>query len=761
MSQDKILQLYEAAMKAYQEKSLDVAESISKQVLAKDPKYSKVLHLLGYIYKDRGQLQQAIQFIQASIREDEFNPIPFLDLGKILVLAGQHEHAALAFQESLKRNCQIPETWFCLGNLYMATNRPIEAIDSYVRTLRLDSSYIDAEANLEQLYFQESKWSELCQLLEQKLLLNPSNFAALANHGTSLLKLGKFRDSIAQFRSALQLSPQNPSVLFNLGSALLEFGDRAEAIVNYRSAILLKPDFAEAYSALGAIYRDNDEIEQARISFEKLIEIKPDFISAYMDLATLNKLQGKIQNAIACYRKVIDLDPGFTEAYIQLATIYHEEHRVADALNLYRIVYAKDSNQSLCVFHLSASGFVDQSSCFRELQFQIRELLNSSFTPLPEDILFLRCLWNFSNRCHTDSDAPFVLGSDVNFGNLSSYYSKVLDHLFDLYSLCRKSLLPRWLVYEGRSKRITLLSDYLEFLNAHPGGHSEYFQLIKNYQLSLLSSSVSRLDISDHLFSLSADIDEELWLISEKYQFPELDRVLSLQDSLLEQVSHNKVTHTNQSEFFRKTHLLEAQNFYMPKRDPCLHGASELYRVHSLIARTVEELPLIQQVVDLGYYSGGIFNAGLNPSLYCYCIEPSKHHSAWLSSSGVAQELSRVCDQCVRSFDEYLARLKLVSLENNESTVVVISFALQLFDYDQCLNILKVLKGLAYYLIIADDILNEYSDESILRLLASGDRMNLCHNYSRLLQDAGWKVEKKSYFYGVRYANGIIVAKSY
>ena len=68
MSQDKILQLYEAAMKAYQEKSLDVAESISKQILAKDPKYSKVLHLLGCIYKDRGQLQQAIQFIQASIR---------------------------------------------------------------------------------------------------------------------------------------------------------------------------------------------------------------------------------------------------------------------------------------------------------------------------------------------------------------------------------------------------------------------------------------------------------------------------------------------------------------------------------------------------------------------------------------------------------------------------------------------------------------------------------------------------------------------
>ena len=93
-------------------------------------------------------------------------------------------------------------------------------------------------------------------------------------------------------------------------------------------------------------------------------------------------------------------------------------------------------------------------------------------------------------------------------------------------------------------------------------------------------------------------------------------------------------------------------------------------------------------------------------------------------------------------------------------TAAVISFILQLFEYEQCLEILQRVKGFASHLVVTDDILNEDSEESILRLLSNGKRMNLCHNYQRLLSDAGWRIEKKWYFYGVRYASGIIVASA-
>ncbi|WP_236069787.1 tetratricopeptide repeat protein [Prochlorococcus marinus] len=116
MNQEEVMQQLQAAVQAYQSKDLDGAEAVFKQILAVNPKEPNALHLLGCIYKDRGQLQQAVELIQASIREDASNPIPFFNLGKILAIAGQHENAVGVFQESLKRNQQIPETWFCFAN---------------------------------------------------------------------------------------------------------------------------------------------------------------------------------------------------------------------------------------------------------------------------------------------------------------------------------------------------------------------------------------------------------------------------------------------------------------------------------------------------------------------------------------------------------------------------------------------------------------------------------------------------------------------
>ena len=126
----------------------------------------------------------------------------------------------------------------------------------------------------------------------------------------------------------------------------------------------------------------------------------------------------------------------------------------------------------------------------------------------------------------------------------------------------------------------------------------------------------------------------------------------------------------------------------------------------------------------------------------------------------MAEVVPDVPERCVRSFEEYLTRLEAVSLDDSGSTAAVTSFILQLFEYEQCLEILQRVKEFASHLVVTDDILNEESEESILRLLSNGKRMNLCHDYQRLLSDAGWRIEKKWYFHGVRYASGIIVASA-
>ena len=105
--------------------------------------------------------------------------------------------------------------------------------------------------------------------------------------------------------------------------------------------------------------------------------------------------------------------------------------------------------------------------------------------------------------------------------------------------------------------------------------------------------------------------------------------------------------------------------------------------------------------------------------------------------------------------------MKLITAADDPgSSAAVISFILQMWKYVECVELLQRVKGFASHLVITDDILNTGSDQSLLRLSGDSEPLYFSHDYQRLLSDAGWTIEKKWYFHGVRYASGIIVASA-
>lgn len=686
------MQQLQAAVQAYQGKDLDSAEAIFKQILALNPKEPNALHFLGCIYKDRGQLQQAVELIQASIQVDGSNPTPFLNLGKILSIAGQHENAAGIFQESLKRNQQIPETWFCFAN--------------------------------------------------------------------ALREVEKIAESKQAYRNALQLNPAHAGAASNLGALLTDDGELEEAELLFVKAVDQYPNDVNLRINYGKLLAEKDEDDAALVQYQIALPLAPRSPELLYNFAILLKRMGCVGQAVEMYQKSIELKPDFAKAYLNLATCLHEESDIKDALSLYASALAADDQVSACRFHLCATGDLDLTTGCQALQPEVMRFLQQSGDLLQNDLLFLRCLSDFSERLGMKIEIPAELSQVFSPKDLSPRYSLALDDVFGAYALCRKLALPRWMLFEDVPSSLLSLSDYLESLRVKSDFLTDDWMSLKDYQLSMTSVESGGLPALGQLFVKEDDPDELLWLSAERFQFPDLTTVLSLRESLLKKISLPPASRQDQSEFFRKAHLLDAQKFYMAEEDPCLHGMSELYRVHGLIVDTIREMEGLQSVVDLGYYSCGIFNAGLKPDLKRYCIEPARHHAVWAAESGIAEVVPDVPLRCVRSFEEYLSRLDAVALDDLGSTAAVISFIFQLFEYDQCVEILQRVKEFASNLVVTDDILNEESEESILRLLSNGKRMNLCHNYQRLLSDAGWVIEKKWYFHGVRYASGIIVASA-
>ena len=205
---------------------------------------------------------------------------------------------------------------------------------------------------------------------------------------------------------------------------------------------------------------------------------------------------------------------------------------------------------------------------------------------------------------------------------------------------------------------------------------------------------------------------------------------------------------------------MDAQKYYMAVADPCIHGISELFRVHQLIVDVVHDIDNLEAIVDFGYYSSGLFRVGLSPQYRRYCVEPSRHHALWIESTQAATVLPFVPQRCVSSFGEYLDLIDKVQVENSASALSVMSFLLQLFDHSQCVRILRRIRRFSGRLLIVDDVFNVSFERSVARLTEDHVRMQSCHNYARLLSDSGWIPVRERYFNGVRYANGFILAEA-
>ena len=329
------MQQLQAAVEAYQGRDLDAAEGIFKQILAVNPKEPNALHLLGCIYKDRGQLQQAVELIQASIREDGSNPIPFLNLGKILAIAGQHENAAGVFQESLKRNQQIPETWFCFGNALKEIEKVEEAKQAYRNALQLNPAHAGAAGNLGSLLTDDGELKEAERLFVKALEQAPNDVNLRINYGKLLAEKDEHAASIVQYQIALPLAPQSPELHYNFANALNEEGKVEEAIASYRKAIEVKPDFADAYLNLGIVLNEEGKVEEAIASYRKAIEVKPDFVDAISQLAGELSRSDEFDEAISLYKHALVEDSEHVNSIAGLGWCLLKSDRSHEAIEYY------------------------------------------------------------------------------------------------------------------------------------------------------------------------------------------------------------------------------------------------------------------------------------------------------------------------------------------------------------------------------------------------------------------------------------------
>ena len=200
------------------------AETVLDKIFEHLPNEPQALHLMGCIYKAKGDFNKSIKFLKRSIEFDNSNPISFLNLGKVYRQKGDIYSAARYFQESLVRSQQVPETWICFGHALRDIQQSDKAIQAYRNAMLLNPSNEVLIFNLASFLRQDGDNEAAEQILLLFNSINPHNAKCLFSLGSIYFDLGNFREATKLFLEVISIEEHHIEARFSLAKSLLQLG---------------------------------------------------------------------------------------------------------------------------------------------------------------------------------------------------------------------------------------------------------------------------------------------------------------------------------------------------------------------------------------------------------------------------------------------------------------------------------------------------------------------------------------------------------
>lgn len=186
------------------------------------------------------------------------------------------ERATTASRKALQLDPGIPDVHITLGQLYIMTGRPEEAIRDLENALEIRPDDPEALLSLAQALGASGKLERAEETYQAAIGQRPQYWAGYNKLGVFYLTTGRLDQAIPQFRKAVSLTPDNGRALANLSGALLMNSLFAEAVEMSRRATEVQPTNPGGFVNLGTAYYYLDRFEESRDAFQKAVELSPN-----------------------------------------------------------------------------------------------------------------------------------------------------------------------------------------------------------------------------------------------------------------------------------------------------------------------------------------------------------------------------------------------------------------------------------------------------------------------------------------------------
>jgi Flp pilus assembly protein TadD/TolB-like protein len=255
--------------------------------------YESYLKGLSFLqrYDKPGNLDTAIQLLEAAIKEDPRFALAYARLGEAQWLKHRFQPDAALLQKALancKRageiNDQLAPVHVTLGRIHAGTGHYDLAVQEFQRALELDAHSAEAYQQISRAYEYLGRANEAEAALKKAIALRPEYWDLHNSLGAFYYRQHDWANAAQAFRKVIELTPDNSAAYSNLGVVLSHIGDEAGARRMYEKSIELSPTY-NAYSNLAVIYYNSGEWSKAAAAYEKSLKLNDRDYRPWMGLA--------------------------------------------------------------------------------------------------------------------------------------------------------------------------------------------------------------------------------------------------------------------------------------------------------------------------------------------------------------------------------------------------------------------------------------------------------------------------------------------
>ncbi|XP_070553169.1 UDP-N-acetylglucosamine--peptide N-acetylglucosaminyltransferase 110 kDa subunit-like [Ptychodera flava] len=447
----------------FQCRRLDKSAHFSTLAIKQNPMLAEAYSNLGNVFKERGQLQEALENYRHAVRLKPDFIDGYINLAAALVTAGDMEGAVQAYCSALQYNPDLYCVRSDLGNLLKALGRLDEAKACYLKAIETQPNFAVAWSNLGCVFNAQGEIWLAIHHFEKAVQLDPNFLDAYINLGNVLKEARIFDRAVASYLRALQLSADHAVVHGNLACVYYEQGLIDLAIDTYRRAIELQPHFPDAYCNLANALKEQGKVPEAEECYNTALRLCPTHADSLNNLANIKREQGNSEEAVRLYCKALEVFPEFAAAHSNLASVLQQQGKLQEALMHYK--------EAIRISPTFADAYSNMGNTLKEMQ-DIQGALQCYTRAIQINPAFADAHSNLASIHKDSGNIPEAITSYKTALKLKPEFPDAYCNLAHcLQIVCD------WTDYETRMKKlVSIVADQLE-KNRLPSVHPHHSML--------------------------------------------------------------------------------------------------------------------------------------------------------------------------------------------------------------------------------------------------------------------------------------------